>query len=180
MVKILGISGSLQGRSSDTALLALAGESAPADVEFSTFGALGDLPHFNPDLDDLDGGSAPGPVLEFRGRIRGSQGVLFATPEYAHGMPGVLKNALDWLVGSGELAGKPVALLSASPNASGGIRAQVALIRTLVVMDAVFVDALAVPFVRKKFDDQGGLAHAPTLRRVQGPIRALAEAAGVA
>ena len=176
-MKILGISGSLQGRSSNTALLRAAGRAIPAGAEFATFDALGDLPHYNPDLDDLDGGEAPGSVLEFRARLKESRGVLFATPEYAHGMPGALKNALDWLVGSGELAGKPVAILSAAPNATGGIRAQVALIQTLVVMDAVFVDALAVPFVRKKLDDRGGIAHPPTLRRVEDIIRTLVEAA---
>ena len=177
-MEILGISGSLQGRSSNSALLRIAGEAAPPGVAFSIFDALGDLPHFNPDLDDLDGGIAPSAVLDLRARLRESAGVLFATPEYAHGMPGVLKNSLDWLVGSGELAGKPVAVLSASPNAFGGIRAQVALIQTLVVMDAIFVDALAVPFVRKKLDGEGSLTHAPTLRRLEGLIRSLAEAGG--
>ena len=177
-MKILGISGSLQGKSSNTTLLQVAGGASPAGVEFSTFEGPGGLPHYNPDLDDLDSGIAPASVLDLRGRLREAQAVLFATPEYAHGMPGVLKNALDWLVGSGELAGKPVAVLSASPNAFGGIRAQVALIQTLVVMDAVFVDALAVPFVRKKLDDRGGIAHAPTLRRIEGLVRTLAEAAG--
>jgi NAD(P)H-dependent FMN reductase len=176
-MKILGISGSLQGRSTNTTLLRAAGAAIPAGAEFATFDGLGALPHYNPDLDDLDGGQAPEAVLDFRSRVRESQGVLFATPEYAHGMPGVLKNALDWLVGSGELAGKPVAVLSASPNAFGGIRAQVALIQTLVVMDAVFVDALAVPFVRKKLDDRGGIIHPPTLRRVEDLIRTLVEAA---
>ena len=179
-MKILGISGSLQGASSNTVLLRHAGEVVPAGVEFATFDALGGLPHFNPDLDDLDGGIAPPPVLDFRDRLRASRGVLFATPEYAHGMPGALKNALDWLVGSGELAGKPVAVLSAAPNSTGGIRAQVALVQTLVVMDALFVDALAVPFVRKKLDGRGRLVHEPTLRRIEGLIRALAEVAGSA
>ena len=177
-MKILGISGSLQGRSSNTALLRLAGAAAPAGVAFDHFESLGDLPPFNPDLDDLDGGLGPPAVLEFRGRLRESRAVLFATPEYAHGMPGSLKNALDWLVGSGELAGKPVAVLSAAPNASGGIRAQVALIQTLIAMDAVVVDALAVPFVRKKLDDQGRMIHEPTRRRIEGLIHALAEADG--
>ena len=179
-MKILGISGSVQGRSSNTALLRHAGEVLPAGVEFALFDALDKLPHFNPDLDDLDRGIAPSPVLDFRGQLRESGGVLFATPEYAHGMPGVLKNALDWLVGSGELSGKPVAVLSAAPNSTGGIRAQVALIQTLVVMDAVFVDALAVPFVRKRLDDQGRVFHESTLRRIEGLVRALAEATGSA
>jgi NAD(P)H-dependent FMN reductase len=179
-MKILGISGSLQGRSSNTALLRHADEVSPWGVEFAIFDGIGGLPHYNPELDDLDGGIAPPQVLDLRNQLRESHGVLFATPEYAHGMPGVLKNALDWLVGSGELAGKPVAVLSASPNSSGGIRAQVALIQTLVVMDAVFVDALAVPFARKKLDDRGKILHEPTLRRIQGLVRALAESAGAA
>ena len=177
-MKILGISGSLQARSSNTRLLRLAAEGVSFGVEFATFEGLGEIPPFNPDLDDLDAGIAPPSVLGLRGRIVEADAVLFATPEYAHGMPGVLKNVLDWLVGSGELAGKPVAVLSASPNAFGGIRAQASLIQTLVVMDAIFVDALAVPFVRKKLDDQAGLTHNPTARRLEVLVRSLVEAAG--
>ena len=76
---------------------------------------LAALPHFNPDLDnDL----VSLPVSEFHSQLRISDGILFSTPEYAHGIPGVLKNALDWVVSSGELYDKPVALFGASSRST--------------------------------------------------------------
>lgn len=101
---ILAISGSLRARSKNTAPL----ESAGLDL----YRGLGYLPHFNQDLDTEP---APPAVAEWRSRLREAQAVLISSPEYAHGVPGTLKNALDWIVGSGEFMDKPVALLNASP-----------------------------------------------------------------
>jgi NAD(P)H-dependent FMN reductase len=127
-IRILAISGSLRAISLNTALLRAATSLAPEGVAISLYGGLGDLPHFNPDLE----GAEPPSVLDFRTQLQRSDGVLISSPEYAHGVPGVLKNALDWLVGSGELVGKPVALLNASPRAT---HAQASLIETLTTMD---------------------------------------------
>jgi len=172
MTKILGISGSLQARSTNSALIRAAADLAPEGLAFDTFDRLGDLPHFNPDLDG-EGDAAPSAVADFRGRLGEARGVLIACPEYAHGAPGVLKNALDWVVGSGELSGKRVALMSASPNQTGGLRAQISLIPTILVMDAMIVDTLIVPGARKKLDDRGRLVHPPTLARIEAMLRAL-------
>ncbi len=172
-MKILGISGSLQARSSNSALIRAAAEVAPDGVDFATFAGLADLPHFNPDLDG-EGPLAPGPVADFRARLGEAQGVLIATPEYAHAAPGVLKNALDWVVGSGELSGKRVALMSASPNHTGGLRAQLNLIPTILVMDAVIVDTLIVAAARKKIDDGGRVVDPRTRARIAGLLRAIA------
>src|SRR5438105_3807739 len=105
-MQILGISGSLRRVSSNTALLRAASLLAPQGVEITLYDGLGDLPPFNPDLE----GAEPPSVLDFRARIQEADGVLISSPEYAHGVPGVLKNALDWLVGSEkiEIVGKPV------------------------------------------------------------------------
>ncbi len=173
MTKILGISGSLQARSTNSALIRAAAELAPEGVDFDTFDRLGELPHFNPDIDG-EGDAAPPAVGDFRARLGAARGVLIACPEYAFGPPGVLKNALDWVVGSGELSGKRVAVMGASPNHTGGLRAQLSLIPTILVMDAIIVDTLIVPGARKKLDDQGRLVHAPTLARIEAMIRALA------
>ncbi len=129
-LQILAISGSLRAASSNTALLQAAQRLAPEGVTISMFDGIGDLPHFNPDLDNED---APSSVQDFRARLRQADGVLICSPEYAHGVPGALKNALDWIVGSGELMEKPVALLKAS---SHGRHAQASLQETLSVMMA--------------------------------------------
>lgn len=131
--RILAVSGSLRAMSSNTALLRAAGVLSGRGAEISPYDRLADLPHFNPDLDDPDRGAAPPPVLDLRARLRASDGVLVASPEYAHGVPGALKNALDWVVGTGELYGKPVALLNASATAT---HAHASLVEILQTADA--------------------------------------------
>ena len=101
-------------------------------VEVVRWKEMGEIPTFNPDIED-GGEPGPGPVGRLRTCIREADAVIFSTPEYAHGIPGSLKNALDWVVGSGELSRKPVVLLNAS---SRGIYAQAALKEVLSTMDA--------------------------------------------
>jgi chromate reductase len=127
-VHILGISGSLQERSSNRALLEAARDLAGDGVTVDEYRALDSLPHFNPDL-ERDG--PPENVVEFRARVAAADGVLIASPEYAFGVPGALKDALDWLVGSGDLYGTPVVVLSAAPAAERGANARADLERTL-------------------------------------------------
>jgi len=114
-MNVVAISGSLRSGSSNAALLRAAAALAPAGMEFVFYEALGNLPHFNPDLDT---DTPPKSVKELRALLAACDGVLISSPEYVHGIPGSMKNALDWLVSSGELYGKPVVLLTASP--SGG------------------------------------------------------------
>jgi len=144
-MRILAISGSLRAQSTNTALLGAAALVATSPVDVVLYGQMELLPPFNPDL-DLEPG--PEAVLRFRAALRDSSAVIFSTPEYAHGIPGSLKNALDWVVGSGELSGKPVALLNASAR---GQYAQAALRETLRTMDArVISDAeVTVPLLGK-------------------------------
>jgi len=153
-MQILAISGSLRSASTNTILLKAAGALAPENMELLVYSGLGDLPHFNPDLDIQP---APLAVAEFRSQLCRSAGVIISSPEYAHGVPGVLKNALDWLVASGELYKKQVALFSASPR---GTYAQASLMETLNVMMARVVrDAcITVPLLGKNFDESGIIA----------------------
>jgi chromate reductase len=160
-MRILAISGSLRAASSNTILLNAAAALAPENVEVILYRGLGDLPHFNPDLDKEP---APPAVTDFRAHLRKSSGVIVSSPEYAHGVPGVLKNALDWLVASGELYEKPVALFSASPRATF---AQVSLTETLNVMTARLVGeaCITVPLLGKNPNESGvvsdpGMSHA--------------------
>ena len=112
-MKILAVSGSLSGSSSNTALLQLLQQAAAKPAEVVLYGSLDDIPNFSPDRDH----PTPPAVAAWRAAVSGADAVLIATPEYAGGMPGVLKNALDWLVGSGELYGKLAVVLSAAPSA---------------------------------------------------------------
>lgn len=129
-MNILGISGSLRTASVSTALLKSSATLVSGHVKLTIYDGLGDLPHFNPEIDRE---FAPPAISNFRSQLNNSAGVIISTPEYAHGIPGVLKNALDWLVASGELYEKPVALFSASPR---GRFAHASLIETLMVMMA--------------------------------------------
>lgn len=138
IVRVLAISGSLRDASVNTALVRAAAQLAPAGVEVSIYEGLATLPPFNPDL-DID--PAPDPVERFRAELRSCDAVFITSPEYAHGVPGVLKNALDWVVGSGELIHKPIALVNASSRAT---HALASLRETLTVMSASVVDAASI------------------------------------
>src|SRR4029077_15358093 len=129
-MKIMGISGSLRTDSLSTALLNAAATLSPRYVKVMVYDGIRNLPHFNPELDKEP---APAAVSDFRSQLNSSAGVVISTPEYAHGIPGVLKNALDWVVASGELYEKPVTLFSASPYTRF---APASLIETLTVMMA--------------------------------------------
>jgi chromate reductase, NAD(P)H dehydrogenase (quinone) len=148
-MQILAISGSLRAESSNTILLSAARVLAPVGIEIRLFVGLGDLPHFNPDLDHDQG---PPEVERYRALLHKSAGVILSAPEYAHGVPGVLKNALDWVVRSGELYEKPVALFNASPRAR---HAQASLIATLAVMTARLITAafLTVPLIGRNLEE---------------------------
>lgn len=110
-MRILAVSGSLRAASSNTLLLRAAARLAPPDCALELFEGIGALPHFNPDIEDVPHAA----VAHWRAAVDRADGLLFSTPEYAHSIPGTLKNALDWLVGGIEIVGKPVAILQASP-----------------------------------------------------------------
>src|SRR3954462_926052 len=146
-MKILAVSGSLRAASTNTALLRAAALLAPAGGGVGLYRFLGDLPHFNPDLEDAE----PPAVTELRVRVREGGGLLFAVPEYAHGVPGALKNLLDWLVGGEEFIYKPIALLNASPRAT---HAQASLRETIRTMSGRIVEeaSIAVPLLGRSLD----------------------------
>lgn len=173
VMKIVGISGSLRAGSSNGALLRATVALAPAGMDIVLYEDMGTLPHFNPDLDG-EGAVPPPPVAAFRALLAGADGVLISSPEYAHGVPGSLKNALDWVVSSGELVDKPVVLLNASP--SGGQFAQAALQEILRTMSAQVLEAsLVEPFMRKKLDSAGIIADPESSRALGASLTALAD-----
>jgi NAD(P)H-dependent FMN reductase len=161
--RLLALSGSLRRISVNTALLRATALLAPAGVEVVLYEGLGGLPHFNPDLE----ADEPPPVTDFRVQVREADGLLISSPEYAHGVPGFLKNALDWLVGGDEFIDKPVALLNATPPAEW---AQASLTETVTIMSGRLVReaSIAVPLRGKKIDEAGIVAD-PALA---DPVRA--------
>jgi len=149
-VKLLTMSGSLRARSSNTELLRAAQLVADPSWSFDHYGGLASLPHFNPDL-DLEGATPPPTVGDLRARIAAADAVLISSPEYAHGVPGSLKNALDWMVSDAAMIGKPIALLNASARSTF---AHPQLAETLRTMSTALVPAASavVPLDGRRID----------------------------
>jgi chromate reductase, NAD(P)H dehydrogenase (quinone) len=148
IVTVLAISGSLRRVSSNRALINAVARLAPAGVEVSLYDRLQHIPAFNPDLDTTEPVSE---VREFRAALQRCDAILISSPEYAHGVPGVLKNALDWVVSSGEFVDKPVAVVNASGRAT---HAWNSLLETLTVMSARVIGeaSVTVPLDGKTLD----------------------------
>jgi len=132
-VRFLGICGSLQEQSSNLTLLQSAVSLAPPGVEIALYAGLAALPHFNPDL-ELEEPLAR--VEELRREVSESDALLIASPEYGHSLPGSLKNAIDWLIGTGELERKVVAITCAVPALERGRKGLAALAQTLGAVSA--------------------------------------------
>ena len=132
-MRILSVCGSLQQKSGNLTLLERAAALAPAGVELLLYDGLRHLPHFNPDLEQ---GGAPALVNVLRRAVQQSDALLIAMPEYGHSLPGALKNAIDWLIGSGELERKLCAITSSVPIAERGLLGLRALQDTLGAVSA--------------------------------------------
>jgi NAD(P)H-dependent FMN reductase len=171
-MRILAISGSLRATSSNTAVVYAARALAPAGVEVVVYGGLAGLPPFNPD-DDRE--PVPTPVAALRLHIEKADAVLISSPEYAHGVPGVLKNALDWLVGGAEIVRKPIALINAAPRAT---HAQASLTETLTVMSARVIPAasITIGLTGRNLDASGIVTDAELSAALRSAIAALIRA----
>lgn len=173
-MRILAIPGSLRS-GTNAAVLRAAHDEAPGGMELVDFEQIGTVDLLNPELEGPDF-TGPPAVAAFRAAVGAADGLLIVSPEYGHSVPGVLKNALDWLVQSGELSDKRLAIVTASPTPTGGLRAQTALVQTLLAQNAQIVVMQGIPAVKGKLDDDGALVHAPTRRRVRETLVALQEA----
>lgn len=176
-MKLFAISGSLRAGSSATALAYALAELAPPGTTVTVYDELESIPPFHPDR-DREGDVAPAPVARLRAALQAADAVVISTPEYAFGVPGVLKNALDWTVASGDFADKPTAAIGSSPSDLGGDKAHASLVLTLGAMQARLPSqgGLVVPFVRKRLDARGRVvdpALADQLRRVLRELAAL-------
>ena len=173
-IRVLAISGSLRSASANTAVLRAAVTLAPEGLDIVLYEGLADLPHFNP---DLDGDIAPPSVANFRRQLADADGILISSPEYAHGVPGVMKNALDWLVRAGEFVDKPVALISASPHA---IWARASLTETLTVMSAKLIAeaSITLPLTTNRIDETSLAANPEITFLLRTALAAFANAVG--
>ena len=167
-MKILAISGSLRAASLNSALLRATARIAPSDICIQVSRCIADLPLFNPDLES----DYPAPVVVLRSLLLAADAVLIASPEYAHGVTGAIKNALDWMVGNESLLGKPVALLNTSPRA---VHAQAALRETLVTMSARVVGeaCITLPILGSGLNEDGIVRHPEIRAALFGALRAL-------
>jgi chromate reductase len=180
-MRVLGLSGSLRRDSHNTRLLRAAAMSLPSGVELELFDGLGDLPHYNVDIDE---DSAPEAVDHLREAIAGVDGVLIATPEFNGSIPGVLKNALDWAsrpFPDNALRGMPVAVVGASTGLFGAVWAQAEVRKVLEIIGADVIDSeLPVGQAHIAFGGDGHLADAGMRDALEGLVAVLATRAGAA
>lgn len=144
----------------------MAASLAPGNVNFTVYEGLGTLPHFN------DSKEPAKEVVEFRNLLKAADGIFICSPEYAFGVPGVLKNALDWTVSSGEFVNKPTAVITA---ATGGDKAHASLLLTLTALSAKVADegTLLISFVRSKLDENGKVKDPATIQSISAVLEAL-------
>jgi chromate reductase len=168
--RLLGISGSLRTQAFSKAILTAFAEATAEDARFD-YASIGDLPHFD---QDLYAEPLPDTVERLRGQIAAADALVIVSPEYNHGIPGVLKNALDWASrphNGSPLKDKPVLIVTSSPASTGGVRAQYQIRETLVsalarpvntpeivighvgtkIVDGRFTDAATIDFARAGF-----------------------------
>ena len=174
--RILGISGSLREGSYNTQLLRAAAELAPEGVQLTIFDGLREIPPYDED-DRLRG--EPAPVIHLKNAIREADALLIATPEYNHGVPGVLKNAIDWAsrpVPENPFVDKPTAIMGASAGPMGTVRAQGQLREVLgVATPIVHTPEVLVANAPSRFDEGGRLRDEPTRQFVATLVQRLVD-----
>jgi len=176
--RILAIPGSLRRRSFNRLLLRAARECAPPGLEVELYEGLAALPLFDEDLEEASGGG-PASVQRLRGLVAAADGLLIATPEYNQSLPGVLKNAIDWLSRPGPnevLVDKPVAVMGASGGRWGTRLAQSTLRHVLVATEALVLPKPML-FLREAatlFDESGRLIHPQTCKQLEALMTSFA------
>jgi chromate reductase len=172
--KMLGLAGSLRRASFNRGLIRAAAELSPEGVTVETH-EIGDIPFFNRDVEDR---GDPTPVKELKEKIRSSDAVLIATPEYDYAISGVLTTALDWAMRPpSPLRHKPVGIMGASPGGAGTARGQMVLRQILLHAPAYVLPEpqMLVSNARERFDENGNLTDEETRERMQRFLKALVE-----
>jgi NAD(P)H-dependent FMN reductase len=166
--KVLAICGSTRKTSSNLNLIHAIAELTKEKFEIKIFEGLSDIPHFNPDLDNE---TSPEEVKNFRHQLRNAHGILICTPEYAMGVPGTLKNAIDWTVSSCEFSHKPTALITASSLGENGHES---LLKTLKIIESKITDQtqLVISYIKTKVSKDDKITDTATSVQVKELIDA--------
>ncbi|MDQ0637118.1 chromate reductase [Pedobacter sp. W3I1] len=163
MKKILAISGSTKATSTNALYIIAISRLLGGGFEVTNFPSIADIPHFNPDLDKEN---PPKVIEEFRITMQKADGIIISTPEYAMGLPGSLKNLLDWTVSSASFSGKPVLALVASTQ---GEKAYQSIIDILTVIEAK-VSPQLISFAKAKINNEAGITDKETLTALKSTI----------
>lgn len=174
-IQVLAICGSLRTGSFNGALLRAAQELAPPEMRVSIYDGLGEIPPYNQDVEKR---AVPDAVAAFKRAIAEADALLFATPEYNYGVPGVLKNAIDWASrppAETPLRNKPASIIGATPGRGGTIRAQLQLRQAFVFTQthALLQPEVLVTAAKEKFDPDGTLTDEPTREILRKHLLAL-------
>lgn len=164
--RILAILGSTRQRSSNDSLIKAIADLSADTLNIKVYKGIGSLPQFNPD-DDIE--PVPAEIADFRRQLNNAEGIIICTPEYAHGVPGTLKNAIDWTISSSNFPHKPTMLITASTDGKYG---HAALLETLKIIEAknVMNLQLVIPFIKTKINSDGKIINNNTLNEVDNLI----------
>jgi len=174
-VRILGLCGSLRAQSYNRAALLFAQKAVPKNATLSIYEGLGDLPLYNQDLD----GKVPA-VTKLKKAIEESDAILYSIPEYNYGVPGVIKNAIDWAsrpYGQNSFQYKPAGIMSASIGMLGGARAQYQLRQCFVFLQqpAIMQPEIFLANAASKFDKSGELTDETSKKLITGYLQTLVD-----
>jgi chromate reductase, NAD(P)H dehydrogenase (quinone) len=160
--KVVAISGSTRENATNHHFIKAIADLFKEQLDITVFDSIANLPHFNPD----DGDNVALEVADFRKQLKEADGILICTPEYAHGVPGSLKNAIDWTVSTSEFSQKPTVLITASTDGRYGHQS---LLETLKVMEAKNVDhlQLMIPFAKTKINEHHQIVDEKTLADIK-------------
>jgi len=168
-MRVLAISGSLRAASINSAFCRAVARLAPPQLNISVYGGLGDLPLFNPDQES----NPPIPVLNFRRDVQQVDALIIASPEYAHGISGVMKNALDWLVSFEGTIYKPIALINTSPRARHAYEALREVLQTMST-NIIAEASVTLPLLGACTTEEAMLASSEVSQRIRDALTALA------
>jgi NAD(P)H-dependent FMN reductase len=158
--RVLGIPGSTRANSVNHLLLNALGKIFADKILLDIYDGIGSLPQFNPDDDRPEVLNKS--ILQLRELIEQADGIIICTPEYAHGVPGTLKNAIDWTVSSSGFYGKPTALITASTDGSFGHRAMLDILSAIGALN-VTQHQMVISFVKTKISKDGEVTDETTL-----------------
>lgn len=165
---ILALSGSLREASINSAFCRAAARLAPSSLPVALYGGLGGLPLFNPDLENY----LPRSVQDFRVAIGSADALIIASPEYAHGISGPMKNALDWLVSFEGTVNKPIALVNTSPRARHAYAATLEVLQTMS-MRVVAEASVTLPLLGACSTEEAMLAAPQVRQAIEASLQAL-------